>query len=114
MKNHLIYKWLRRMAMLSGIPILAMMFATCKKYGVPDDMRIWGQVRDNETKNPIAGVKIETENHDQISTNEYGSFNLYSSNCQNLIFSKDGYQSKDTTLCPNTDTRIFLQKQPEE
>ena len=35
------------MAMLSGITIVAMMFACCKKYGPPDDMN-WSQVLDKE------------------------------------------------------------------
>lgn len=47
MKKHSIYKWLRRMAMFSGITIFAMMFACAKKYGPPDDMN-WSQVLDKE------------------------------------------------------------------
>ena len=47
MKKHSIYRWLRRMAMFSGITILAMMFACSKKYGPPDDMN-WGLVLDKE------------------------------------------------------------------
>ena len=49
MKKHSFYKWFRRVAMLSGITILAMMFASCKKYGAPDDMN-WSQVLDKETQ----------------------------------------------------------------
>ena len=49
MKRLSIYKWLRRVAMFSGITILAMMFASCKKYGPPNDMN-WGQVLDKETQ----------------------------------------------------------------
>lgn len=47
MKKHSLYKWLRRMAMFSGITILAMMFACSKKYGPPDDMN-WSQVLNKE------------------------------------------------------------------
>jgi hypothetical protein len=47
MKKHSLYRWLRRMAMFSGITILAMMFACSKKYGPPDDMN-WSQVLDKE------------------------------------------------------------------
>ena len=47
MKKHALYKWLRRMAMFSGITILAMLFACSKKYGPPDDMN-WAQVLDKE------------------------------------------------------------------
>ena len=47
MKKHSLYKLLRRTAMLSGITIVAMMFASCKKYGAPDDMS-WAQVLDKE------------------------------------------------------------------
>ena len=47
MKKYSLYKWLRRMAMFSGITILAMMFACSKKYGPPDDMN-WSQVLDKE------------------------------------------------------------------
>ena len=49
MKKHSLYKWLRRVAMFSGITILAMMFACSKKYGPPDDMN-WAQVLDKETQ----------------------------------------------------------------
>lgn len=47
MKKHSLYKWFRRVALLSGITILAMMFASCKKYGPPDDMN-WAQVLEKE------------------------------------------------------------------
>ena len=47
MKKHSLYRWLRRMAMFSGIAILAMMFACSKKYGPPDDMN-WSQVLNKE------------------------------------------------------------------
>ncbi len=49
MKKHSLYKWFRRMAMFSGITILAMMFACAKKYGPPDDMN-WSQVLDKGTQ----------------------------------------------------------------
>jgi hypothetical protein len=49
MKKHTFYRWFRRVAMFSGITILAMMFASCKKYGAPDDMN-WSQVLDKETQ----------------------------------------------------------------
>ena len=49
MKKHSLYKWFRRVALLSGITILAMMFASCKKFGAPDDMN-WSQVLDKETQ----------------------------------------------------------------
>ena len=49
MKGMKVYKWLRRVAMLSGIAAVAMMFASCKKYGAPDDMN-WSQVLDKETQ----------------------------------------------------------------
>lgn len=49
MKGMKVYKWLRRVAMLSGIAAVAMMFACTKKYGSPDDMN-WGQVLDKETQ----------------------------------------------------------------
>ena len=47
MKKHSLYKWFRRVAMLSGIPALTMMFACMKKYGAPNDV-IWGAVLDQE------------------------------------------------------------------
>ena len=58
MKKYSLYKWLRCVAMLSGISILAVMFACAKKYGPPDDMN-WGQVLDKETqemKNDAPGL----------------------------------------------------------
>ena len=47
MKKHSLYKWFRRVAMFSGITILAMMFACSKKYGPPNDMN-WNQALDKE------------------------------------------------------------------
>ena len=44
-----VYRWLRRVAMLSGLAVVAMMFACSKKYGPPDD-RDWGRVLDKETQ----------------------------------------------------------------
>ncbi len=49
MKKHSLYKWFRRVAMLSGITIVAMMFSCTKTYGPPDDMQ-WGQALDRETQ----------------------------------------------------------------
>ena len=49
MKKHSLYKWFRRMAIFSGITILAMMFACTKKYGPPDDMN-WNQLLDKDTQ----------------------------------------------------------------
>jgi len=49
MKKHTFYRWFRRVAMFSGITIVAMMFACTKKYGAPDDMN-WSQVLDQETQ----------------------------------------------------------------
>ena len=49
MKKHSLYKWFRRIAMLTGIAVVSMMFASCKKYGAPDDVN-WGQVLDKETQ----------------------------------------------------------------
>ena len=47
MKKHSLYKWFRRVAMFSGVTILAMMFACSKKYGPPNDMN-WSQILDKE------------------------------------------------------------------
>ena len=49
MKKHSLYKWFRRAAMLSGITLVAMRFASCKMYGAPDDMN-WSKVLDQETQ----------------------------------------------------------------
>lgn len=114
MKKHSIYKWFRRVAMLSGIPALTMMFACCCKYGMPNEDMILGQVLDKETENPIADVEVKTEGHGQTSTDEYGCFNLYSTVCDDFSFSKEGYATKDTLLCHDVDNRIFLEKLPEE
>ena len=47
MKKHSLYRWFRHLAMLSGITVVAMMFACTKKYGPPDDMK-WSQVLDKD------------------------------------------------------------------
>ena len=92
MKKHSLYRWFRRVAMLSGIPALTMFFTTCCKYGMPND---W-----------IYGVVID----------EFGEFRLVTENCIDLKFSKDGYQVKDTMICTpqHVSVTIKLQKQSAE
>ena len=114
MKKHSFYKWFRRVAMLSGIPTVTMIFACCCKYGMPSEDVIWGQVLDKETENPIADVEVKTENHGQTSTDEYGCFDLYSTVCDDFSFRKEGYAMKDTLLCHGQDNTIFLEKLHEE
>lgn len=110
MKRHSFYRWFRRMAMLSGIPALTMMFACMKKYGSPNDV-IWGLVLEKEHQ-PIPEVLIQDENGDSLtSTDEYGSYELLNvQSCKDLTFSKVGYYSKDTTLCPTEDGTIYMKK----
>jgi len=60
MKNHSFYRWFRRVAILSGIPALTMMFACEKMYGPPNDV-IWGEVLDEEKNPPIPEVVIQDE-----------------------------------------------------
>lgn len=114
MKKHAFYRWFRRVAMFSGIPALAMMFACCCKYGMPSEDMVWGQVLDKETENPIADVEVKTDAHGQTITDEYGCFDLYSTVCDDFSFSKEGYATKDTLLCHDNDNTIFLEKLPEE
>ena len=60
MKKHAFYKRFRRVAMLSGIPALTMMFACAKMYGPPNDVN-WGEVLGEETNPPIPEVVIQDE-----------------------------------------------------
>jgi hypothetical protein len=124
MKKNAFYKWIHRMAVLSGIPALTMM-CDCAKlygpppievlYGPPSDFMVFGTVLDKENNQPISDVIVQGENGDTVaSTNEDGTFELGAVNCQDLVFSKDGYQSKDTTLCPAEERLVFMQKQSEE
>ena len=118
-----IFKWIRRVAMLSGIPALTMM-CDCAKlygppvetlYGPPSDYQVFGKVLDKENNQPVSDVLVQGENGDSLtSTNENGEFEMLSKDCKYLIFSKEGYQSKDTTLCPAEERLVFMQKQPEE
>jgi len=114
MKRHFFYKWFRRVAMLSGIPAVTMVFTCCCKYGMPED--VFGVVVDKETHGAIPEVSIQLEGETTvITTDEYGEFHLGSGNCENLIFSKEGYRPKDTTLCPTGYPRmIYLEKQSEK
>ena len=101
------------MAMLSGIPALTMVSACGEQeclYGPPSDV-IWGAVLEKEHQ-PISGVLVQDENGDSLtSTDDNGSYELLNvRNCKELIFSKEGYQSKDTTLCPATDGSIYMKK----
>lgn len=114
MKRHSFYKWFRRVAMFSGIPALTMMFACMKKYGAPSDV-IWGAVFDKETDQPIPEVIIQDENSQPMdTTDEYGQFQLITRDCMDLTFSKEGYHSKDTTLCPSLSVTVFMKKATEE
>ncbi len=110
MKKHSIYKWFRRMAMLSGIPALTMMFSCACKYGMPSEDMIWDQVLDKDTENPIADVEVRTDNLGQTSADEFGCFNMYSANCDDFSFSKEGYATKNTLLCYDVDNIIFMEK----
>ena len=114
MKKHAFYRWFRRVVMFSGIPALTMIFACCCKYGMPED--VFGVVVDKETHGAIPEVSIRLEDETTvITTDEYGEFRLGRGNCENLTFSKEGYRSKDTTLCPAVHSRmIYLEKLPEE
>ena len=120
MKTRTLFRWFRRMAMFSGIPALSMM-CDCAKlygppvdvlYGPPTDYQIFGKVLDKESNQPISGVLVQDENGDSLtSTDDNGSYELLNvQNCKDLIFSKDGYQTKDTTLCPATDGSIYMKK----
>ena len=117
MNKHSLYKWFRRMAMLSGIPALALFFTTCCKYGAPKD-RILGWVHEKGTGESIPEVLIQDENGDSITTtDQYGCFQLTTHHCVDLTLIKEGYQSKDTILCPVTGAGIVdiaMQKLPEE
>ena len=120
-----IYKWLSRLAILSGIPALTML-CDCSKlygppydvevlYGPPSDYQVFGKVLDKESNQPVSDVLVQGENGDSVAlTNGNGEFEMWSSNCKDLVFSKDGYQSKDTTLCPAEERLVYLQKQAEE
>ena len=114
MKKHALYKWLRRVMMFSGIPVLAMMFACCKKYGAPDDMQIWGHVLDKKTYEPIEDVDIQCHGNFHLHTMAAGDFELLDDECTDQYLTKEGYQSKDTTLCPGIDHKIYLEKLTEE
>ena len=123
MKTHTLFRWFRRMAMFSGIPALSMM-CDCAKlygppvdvlYGPPTDYQIFGKVLDKENNQPVFDVLVRGENGDSVaSTNENGEFEVWSMECKDLVFSKDGYRSKDTTLCPVEERLVFMQKKPEE
>ena len=114
MKKHTFYRWFRRVAMLSGIPALTMMFACMKKYGAPNDV-IWGAVLDQETEQPIPEVIVKDVNsHPLDTTDGYGQFELTTMECLDLTFSKEGYHSKDTTLCPSLGVTVFMKRETEE
>ena len=123
MKKHTLFRWFHRIAMLSGIPALTMM-CDCAKlygppvevlYGPPSDYQVFGKVLDKESHQPVSDVHVQGANGDSLTTtNENGEFEIWSTECKDLVFSKDGYQSKDTTLCPAEERLVFMQKQSEE
>ena len=120
MKTHTLFRWFRRMAMFSGIPALSMM-CDCAKlygppvdvlYGPPTDYQIFGKVLDKESNQPISGVLVQDEDGDSLtSTDDNGSYELLNvQHCKDLTFIKEGYQTKDTTLCPTMDGSIYMKK----
>lgn len=118
-----IFRWIHRIAMFTGIPALTMM-CDCAKlygpptevlYGPPNDYQVFGKVLDKESNQPVSDVLVQGENGDSVaSTNENGEFEVQSTECKDLVFRKEGYQSKDTTLCPAEERLVFMQKQSEE
>ena len=123
MKKHSLYKWIRHIAVFSGIPALTMLYDCAKLYGPPievlygppSDYQVFGKVLDKESNQPISDVLVQGEDGDSVAaTNENGEFEIWSIECKDLVFSKDGYQSKDTTLCPAEERLVFMQKQSEE
>ena len=119
MKTHTLFRWFRRVAMLSGIPALTMMFACCCKYGMPDNLMsgyVYDNVYDDSSEPAIQNVSVQLKDGSTVATtDEYGYFYFTSGNCEDLCFSKEGYQSKDTTLCPDNYHHIILmEKLPEE
>ena len=124
MKKNAFNKWIHRMAMLSGIPALMTMMCDCAKlygppvevlYGPPSDYQVFGKVLDKESHQPVTDVRVQGANGDSLTlTNENGEFEVWSNDCKELVFSKDGYQSKDTTLCPAEERLVTMQKQSEE
>ena len=113
MKKHTFYKWFRRMAMLSGIPALTMMFACTCKYGMPRDL-VKGKIVDKETNSPVSGALIEYNHGGETFTDEQGTFELHTFDCADMTITRVGYQAKDTTLCSDEEHVIKLQRLPEE
>lgn len=118
MKKHSVYKWLRRVAMFSGIPIFGLLFSCCCKYGtnvmygVPYPDCINGLVMDKATQEGLPNVSVQAADGSiSVYTDEVGRFILDKNDCTDLIFSKEDYQSKDTTLCPDLQNVVELQKQ---
>ena len=66
MKRHAFYRWLRRMAMFSGIPALTMMFACAKEYGPPSDVN-WSEVLE---KVPVSEAHVQDEDGESLTTTE--------------------------------------------
>ena len=108
-----IFRWIHRIAIFTGIPALTMM-CDCAKlygpptevlYGPPTDYQVFGKVLDKESNQPVPDVLVQGEN---------GEFEVQSTECKDLVFRKEGYQSKDTTLCPAEERLVFMQKQSEE
>lgn len=100
------------MAMMSGIP---MMFGCAKLYGPPPP-DVCGKVLDSVSGQGIPEVLVQGPNGDSLTmTDENGRFHLMTDTCKDLTFSKDGYQSKDTTMYPDLmEIEIKLEKQSEE
>ena len=66
MKRHAFYRWLRRMAMFSGIPALTMLFACAKEYGSSSNVN-WSVVLE---KGLVSEAHVQDEGDESLTTTE--------------------------------------------
>ena len=117
MKRFLSYKTWRNILCATGIPFFSMLLSSCQKYGVPDDLHhIHGTVVEQDSEEPIDSVIVQGPNGNYERTFNGGYFGIRYTDkdgCATFNFSKEGYQTLDTTLCETAEAvEIKLKKQP--
>jgi len=117
MKRLFSYKTWRNILCATGIPFFSMLLSGCYKYGVPDNWhRIHGTVMEYDTQEPINNVSVTNPEGYSDLTYNGGHFTIgfvSKDGCSTFNFSKEGYQTLDTTLCETAEAvEIKLKKQP--
>ena len=117
MKRLFSYKTWRNILCATGLPFVSMLMSSCQKYGGPDNYHsIHGTVIEQDSQEPIDSVTIQEPNGNTELTLNGGHFcigYIDDDGSTTFTFSKEGYQTLDTTLCETGENvEIEMKKLP--